>query len=276
MPLRVDAVRSALADRFEILQLLGSGGMAYVFAARHQITGRRVAVKVLRPEFAVTILAERFHQEIAFLTALDHPNILPLLESGQSDYFIYYAMPFATGGSLKERLQRERRLPLTDASAIARQLAAGIDYAHAHNVIHRDIKPENVMFDEGRARLGDFGVARAIVRAGEDRISSSGLVVGTPSYMSPEQASGRDVDHRTDVYALTCVVYEMLAGEPPFTGPTPQAVFSRQIAERPPSLRVVCPDLPQFVEDAVFRGLAKDAKVRWQTGDALVEALGAR
>ena len=276
MSLRVDAVRKALAEKFEITRLLGSGGMAHVFAARQQLTGRRVAVKVLRPEFAVTILSDRFHQEIAFLAALDHPNILPLLESGQADYFIYYAMPFATGGSLKERLQRERRLPLADAFAIARQLAAGIDYAHAHNVIHRDIKPENVMFDEGRPRLCDFGVARAIVRAGEDRISSSGLVVGTPSYMSPEQASGRDVDHRTDVYALACVVYEMLAGEPPFTGPTPQAVFSRQIAERPPSLRVVCPDLPPFVEEAVLRGLAKEAKVRWQTGGALVEALGAQ
>jgi serine/threonine protein kinase len=275
MPLRVAAVRSALADRFEILRLLGSGGMAHVFAAREQLTRRMVAVKVLRPEFAVTILSERFHQEIAFLTALDHPNILPLLASGQSDHFIYYAMPFATGGSLKERLQRERGLPLTDAFQIARQLAAGIDYAHAHNVIHRDIKPENVMFEEGRPMLCDFGVARAIVRAAEDRISSSGLVVGTPSYMSPEQASGEALDHRTDVYALACVVYEMLAGEPPFTGATPQAVFRRQIADRPPSLRVVRPDLPKHVEEAVLRGLAKDMKRRWETGGALVGALGA-
>jgi len=275
MPLRVDAVRSALADRFEILQVLGSGGMAHVYAARQQLTGRRVAVKVLRPEFAVTILAERFHQEIAFLTALDHPNILPLLESGQSGYYVWYAMPFATGGSLKHRLERERRLPFADAFAVARELAAGMDYAHAHNVIHRDIKPENVMFDEGRHRLCDFGVARAIVRAAEDRISSSGLVVGTPSYMSPEQAAGEALDHRTDIYALACVVYEMLAGEPPFTGATPQAVFRRQIAERPPSLRVVRPDLPAHVEHAVLRGLAKEADRRWETGGALVGALAA-
>ncbi len=273
MPLRVDAVRRALADRFEILQILGSGGMAHVFAARQHLTGRRVAVKVLRPEFAVTILAERFHQEIAFLTALEHPNILPLLESGEADYFVYYAMPFAAGGSLKQRLERERRLSLAEAFAIARQLAAGMDYAHSHNVIHRDIKPENVMFDEGRPMLCDFGVARAIVRAGEDRISSSGLVVGTPSYMSPEQASGNALDHRTDVYALACVIYEMLAGEPPFTGATPQAVFRRQIAERPPSLRVVCPQVPPWVEEAVLRGLAKDVDQRWDSGAALVGAL---
>lgn len=275
MPLRVDAIRSALADRFEVLQLLGSGGMAHVFAAREQATGRKVALKVLRPEFAVTILAERFHQEIAFLTVLDHPNILPLLASGQSDSYVYYAMPFASGGSLKQRLQRERRLPLADALTIARELAAGIDYAHAHNVIHRDIKPENVMFDAGRPRLCDFGVARAIVRAADDRVSSSGLVVGTPSYMSPEQASGEALDHRTDIYSLACVVFEMLAGEPPFTGATPQAVFRRQIAEHPPSLRVVRPDLPESVEQAVLRALAKDAKSRWETGGALARALGA-
>jgi serine/threonine protein kinase len=275
MPLRVEEVRRALADRFEIQELLGSGGMAHVFAARQHHTGQRVAVKVLRPELTVTILTERFHQEIAFLASLHHPNILPLLESGESGFFIYYAMPFANGGSLKDRLQREHRLPLTEAFAIARQLAAGIDYAHAHNVIHRDIKPENVMFEAARSLLCDFGVARAIVRAAGEQVSPGGLVVGTPSYMSPEQAAGRPVDQRTDVYALACVIFEMLLGDPPFTGPTPQTVFARQLREHPPSLRAVRPDLPQQVEDAVLRGLAKKPDERWQTGDALVQALGA-
>jgi len=275
MPLRIDGVRRALADRFEVQQLLGSGGMAHVFVARHHLTGRRIALKVLRPELTVTILSERFHQEIAFLAALDHPNILPLLESGEVDFYVYYTMPFATGGSLKERLQREGRLRLTDTFDIARQLAAGIDYAHAHNVIHRDLKPENVMFDEGRAMLCDFGIARAIVRAAEAEVSPGGLAVGTPAYMSPEQAAGRPLDQRTDVYALACVIYEMLAGEPPFTGPTPQAVFARQIREAPPSLRVARPDLPPQVDEAVLRGLAKQADLRWPTGGAMVQALGA-
>jgi len=184
-------------------------------------------------------------------------------------------MPLATGGSLKDRLQREGRLRLTAAFDIAGQMAAGIDYAHAHNVIHRDIKPENVMFDEGRTMLCDFGIARAIVRAAEASVSPGGLAVGTPAYMSPEQAAGRPLDQRTDVYALACVIYEMLAGEPPFTGPTPQAVFARQIREAPPSLRVVRPDLPPQVEETVLRGLAKQADERWQTGGAMVQALGA-
>jgi serine/threonine-protein kinase len=233
-----------------------------------------VAIKVFRPEFAVTILRDRFHQEIEILSALDHPNILPLLECGETGALIYYVCPYARGGSLAERLGRERRLSLGDALDITRDLAAALDYAHKQNVLHRDIKPQNVIFDQGRALLCDFGVARAMVRASSDRISSSGLVVGTPAYMSPEQASGETkLDHRSDIYALACVVYEMLAGEPPFTGATPQAVFARQIAERPPSLRVVRPDLPPHVEKAIARGLAKSPRRRPRTGAAFVQSL---
>jgi serine/threonine-protein kinase len=274
VPLQLETVQQALAERYDIDTLLSKGGMSYVFSGHRRRDGRTIAVKVFRPEFAVTILRDRFHQEIEFLAALDHPNILPLLESGESGLLIYYVCPYARGGSLAERLCREHRLPLEDAVRITRDLAAALDYAHSQNVLHRDIKPQNVIFDEERVLLCDFGVARALVRAAGDRISSSGLVVGTPTYMSPEQASGQgQLDRRSDIYALACLVYEMLAGEPPFTGATPQAVFARQIAERPPSLRVVRPDLPQHVEDAVNRALAKSPRRRPGTGAAFVRLL---
>ncbi len=274
MPLRLETVQKALAERYEVEALLAKGGMSYVFTGRRRTDGRTVAIKVFRPEFAVTILADRFHQEIEFLSALDHPNILPLLASGETSTLIYYVCPYARGGSLADRLGRERRLDLDEALGIMRDLAAALDYAHSRNVLHRDIKPGNVVFDGDRALLCDFGVARALVRATGDRISSSGLVVGTPSYMSPEQASGKPkLDHRSDIYALACVLYEMFAGEPPFTGATPQSVFARQIAEKPPSLTVVRPDLPSHVAEAINKALAKNPRRRPRTGAAFVHLL---
>jgi serine/threonine-protein kinase len=274
VPVQLETVKQALADRFEITHSLGKGGMSLVYAGKDLASGRDVAVKVLRPEFAVTILHERFHQEIAILSRLDHPNVLPLLESSESRSFVYYVMPFAHGGSLRTRLEREKRLSVHDSVAILTNVAAGLDYAHAQEVIHRDIKPENVMFDDGRAMICDFGVARAVVAAGGERISTSGLIVGTPTYMSPEQASGeRELDHRSDVYSLACVLYEMLAGEPPFTGRTPQAVIARHVAEQPPSVRVVRPDIPQHVEDAILRALEKDPGRRWGSSGELAGAL---
>jgi serine/threonine-protein kinase len=274
MSVKLEVVQQALADRFEVERSLGHGGMCTVFSGRDRRTGDLVAIKVLRPEFATSLLADRFHQEIEFLASLEHPNILPLRESDEAGTLVYYVMPFAAEGSLKERLLRDRRLSLDDALAITRDIAAALDFAHARNVMHRDIKPGNIMFVAGHAAICDFGVARAIVKAGGERLSTSGLVVGTPAYMSPEQASATpDLDHRSDIYALACLLYEMLAGEPPFTGRTAQAIMARQVRERPPSLRVVRPDVPQRVEDAIHRALAKRPEERqWSAGE-FVEGL---
>lgn len=272
--LQLPAVRNALADRYDVLDVVGRGAMATVFRARRNDDGPPVAIKVLYPEFAASLLAHRFHREIAILADLDHPNILPLLESHEAERLIYYVMPYAEGASLRQWLDREGRLSLDVTVAITRDVAAAIDYAHAQNVVHRDIKPENVMFEGQTAKVCDFGVARAIVSAGGDRLSSSGLVVGTPSYMSPEQASGdSELDGRSDVYSLSCVVYEMLIGEPPFTGRTHQAIMARQVRQPPPSLRVVRPEIPEHVERAVHRGLAKLREQRPQTASAFVADL---
>jgi serine/threonine-protein kinase len=274
MSLKLEHVSAALAGRFEVERLLGRGGMSFVYAGRDPTSGAQVAIKVLPPEYAVTILAERFHREIAYLAKLHHPNILPLITSGEAEGLLYYAMPFADGGTLEERLERERRLDVQDALRITHLVAQGIDYAHGHNVLHRDIKPGNVIFGNGSVMVSDFGVARALVRSSEERISSSGIVVGTPRYMSPEQAAGKgEIDRRSDIYALACVVYEMLAGEPPFTGSNPQAVFARQIAQAPPSLRVVRPEVPEHLEVALLRALSKSPQDRPATAGELAAAL---
>jgi serine/threonine protein kinase len=273
----LERVRAAFAPRFRIQRALGSGGMSVVFQAQATADGADVAVKVLRPELGATVLADRFRQEIAIASTLRHPNILPLLESGASGSFVYYVMPFATGGSLRERLQREHRLTVVQACTVALDVAAALDHAHAQNVLHRDIKPENVMFDQtDRALLSDFGVARAIIRAAGERLSTSGLVVGTPTYMSPEQASGSDeLDHRSDIYALACLVYEMLTGEPPFSGRTAQAIVARHIGERPPAVRVLRPDVPPEYERVLVRGLAKRPRRRPASAGELARQLQA-
>lgn len=274
MAIELAAIKAALADRYDVIRAIGKGNMCHVFEAHDRSSDDRVAVKVLRPEFAVTVLNERFHREIRILSQLNHDNILPLIESSESGNLLYFVMPLARGGSLRDRLNEQQRLQVDETLPIARDVAAGLDYAHQHNVVHRDIKPENVMFVEGRAMICDFGVARAIVRAGGEHLSSSGLIVGTPTYMSPEQASAEAaIDHQSDVYSLGCVIYEMLAGEPPFTGRTAQAVLARHIGERPPSLRVVRPDVPQHIERAIERALQKKAKQRWGSGGELAAAL---
>ena len=271
MSVKLEVVQETLADRYEIERPLGHGGMATVFLATDKASGKRVALKVLRPEFAATLLADRFHQEIEFLATLKHPNILPLLESAEAGMLVYYVMPFAVEGSLKERLAGARWLGLRETTGIARDVAAALDHAHERNVLHRDIKPGNIMFVENHSVICDFGVSRAIVKAGGERLSTSGLVVGTPAYMSPEQASGRgDIDHRSDIYALGCVIYEMLAGEAPFTGRTAQAIMARQVKENPPSLRVVRPEVPEYMEEAVMRALAKVPEERQARAGELV------
>ena len=274
MAFKLDDVRDILAGRYEVERVLGHGAMAIVFLAHSPKYDGPVAIKILHPEFASTLLARRFHREIAILSDLDHPNILTLMDSEEAAPLLYYVMPYADGGSLQQRLQRERHLSLDAALQVTRDVAAALDYAHDHDVIHRDIKPENIMFVGGDARVCDFGVARAMVRAGGERLSSSGLVLGTPHYMSPEQASGEtSIDARSDIYSLGCVVYEMLVGEPPFTGRTSQAVMARHVNQAPPSLLVVRPDLPGHVEAAIHHALEKEPNKRPKSGGDLVEEL---
>jgi serine/threonine-protein kinase len=248
--------------------------MAGVFFAWDHDRGCDVAIKVLRPEFGPTIIAERFHREIAFLKVLDHPNILPILDSGEAENLTYFTMPFAHGDTLASRVAKEGPLPIEESMSIIRDVAGAIDHAHSNDIIHRDIKPENVVFEESCAMVCDFGVARALVSAGRERLSSSGLIVGTPEYMSPEQASGEwEIDQAADIYALGCVAYTMLAGEPPFTGPTTQAVLARQVAADIPSLRIVRPETPELVEKAITRALAKEPTKRQKSAAEFASGL---
>jgi len=250
--------------------------MATVYLAEDLRHGRRVAVKVLHPEFASLVGRSRFQREIAIEARLQHPSIVPLFDSGGDDAVLYYVMPYVEGESLADRLDRERQLPLEEALRVARDVGEALTYAHERDIVHRDVKPANILLTGERALVTDFGVARALSEAGGDRITSSGLAVGTPAYMSPEQAAARDpVDRRTDVYSLGCVVFEMLAGEPPFTGATAQAVLARHRLERPPSLSVVRPELAPGVRPAVEKSLAKAPADRWQTVAEFVAALEA-
>ena len=246
--------------------------MAAVFFAWDHDRECDVAIKVLRPEFGPTIIGERFHREIAFLKVLDHPNILPIFDSGEAQNLTYFTMPFAHGDTLASRVATDGPLSIEDSMSIIRDIAGAIDHAHSNDIIHRDIKPENVVFEASRAMVCDFGVARALVSAGRERLSSSGLIVGTPEYMSPEQASGEwEIDHAADIYALGCVAYEMLAGEPPFTGPTTQAVLARHVAADVPSLRIVRPEVPRQIEMALGRALAKEPASRPRTAKELLD-----
>jgi serine/threonine protein kinase len=275
VPVPVETVRMALGARYDVAEQVGRGAMAGVFQAVDREGDAAVAIKVLRPEFAIAVGAERFRQEIAILSALAHPNLLSILDSGKTGGILYYTMPYLSGGTLAERLAQEMRLPIDEALGVAVDVAAALDYAHGRNVVHRDIKPENIMFDaNGRALVCDFGVARAIERSGGDRISSSGLVVGTPAYMSPEQASGAvELDGRSDIYSLACVVFEMLVGEPPFMGRTAQVVMARHVNERPPSVRVVRAEVSNGLDAALMAALAKDPTRRPPSGAAFVQAL---
>ena len=275
MPNRLDAIKAALRGHYDIIEELGRGGMAGVYLAMCVADSQLVAVKVLRPEFAISVGAERFHREIGFLQKLDHPNILPLINSDQIGGFLLYVMPFADGGSLSVKLREKMYFSLDETLHVSRNVAGALDYAHGRNVIHRDIKPGNVLFRDSDALLCDFGIARAIVEAGGEHLSSSGLIIGTPSYMSPEQAGGMSkLDGRSDIYSLACVIYEMLVGEPPFTGRSAQAIMARHVSEQPPKMRVVRPEIPQHVEDAVLCGLAKKPGDRPSTAGELVGRMG--
>jgi eukaryotic-like serine/threonine-protein kinase len=274
MPHHEESIRATFAGLYTITRELGHGGMAYVFHAHRVADGAEVAVKVIRPELAVGIGYARFQREITLLQPLEHPHIFPLLEAGERGLYLYYAMPCAAGGSLKSRLVAGGPLPLADALDLARQIGSALDYAHARGLVHRDLKPENILWAGDRWVLCDFGVARAVEAAASESLSPSGLIIGTPQYMSPEQGqASRKIDHRSDLYALGCVLYEALAGHPPFTGATPQAVLARHVKERVPKLRVARPELPAHVEAAVEWLLAKKPKDRPKDAASVVEAL---
>lgn len=262
-----------IGHRYQIRRPLGSGGMATVYLARDSWHCRDVAVKVLHPERACTLAADRFLREIQVTVSLRHPHILTLLDSGEFDDVLYYVMPLADGGSLRDSLRLGRRSTIGDALPIIQQLASALQYAHGQSVVHRDIKPGNILFQRGRPMLTDFGIALALGAASERRLTKSGYSPGTPAYMSPEQARGeRDIDARADQYSLACVVFEMLVGEPPFTG-TPQAVMSRHAKEQPPSARILRPDVSQSLEHVLRRALAKDREARFESIDSFTRAL---
>ena len=267
---------AALADRYRLERELGAGGMATVYLAHDLRHERDVAIKVLLPELAAALGGERFLAEIKTTARLSHPHILPLLDSGASDGFLYYVMPLVTGETLRSRLERERQLPIDDALRIAREVADALSAAHALGIIHRDIKPENILLQGGHALVADFGIALAVQSAGGARMTQTGLSLGTPQYMSPEQAMGeRTLDARADVYALGAVTYEMLAGDPPFTGSSVQAIVARLLAERPTPIRTLRDTVSPAVEEEVLRALAKLPADRPATAQAFADALGA-
>jgi len=267
-------LRAALAERYAIERELGQGGMAVVFLAQDLKHRRAVAIKVLRPELAMALGADRFLGEIETVAGLAHPHILPLYDSGEAAGFLYYVMPYVEGESLRERLTREKQLPLEDALRIAGEVATALSYAHSRGVVHRDIKPENILLEAGQAIVSDFGIARAITVASGERLTQTGVTVGTPGYMSPEQAAGeRELDGRSDVYSLACVLYEMLAGNPPFLGTSARAILARQSLDPVPRLRTVRETVPEEFERAVVKALAKAPADRFATATQFVEAL---
>jgi eukaryotic-like serine/threonine-protein kinase len=258
MPELLGRLQSALVDRYRLEREVGAGGMATVYLAQDVRHARRVALKVLRPELAAVIGAERFLAEIQLTANLQHPHILPLFDSGEADGYLFYVMPFVEGETLRDRLTREKQLAVPDAIRIAEEVAAALDYAHRHGVVHRDIKPENILLHDGSALVADFGIALAASKAGGARMTETGMSLGTPHYMSPEQAMGeREITARSDVYALGCVLYEMLTAEPPFTGATAQAVVARVVTEAPRPLHAQRHTIPAHVEAAVLTALEK-------------------
>jgi len=271
----IGKLTAALADRYRIERELGAGGMATVYLAHDVRHDRHVALKVLRPELSAILGADRFLGEIKTTANLQHPHILSLFDSGEADGIVFYVMPFVEGESLRDRLQREHQLPVEDAVRIAREVADALDYAHRHGVVHRDIKPENILLHDGRAQVADFGIALAVSRSeGATRLTETGMSLGTPHYMAPEQAMGeREITPKADIYALGCVLYEMLTGEPPFTGPTAQAIIARVMTEEPRSLTLQRRTIPPHVEAAVGRALEKLPADRFATAAQLADAL---
>ena len=272
-------IAAMLADRYTVERELGRGGMATVYLAEEKKHGRKVAIKVLRPEITASLGTERFLREIGIAARLSHPHIVPLIDSGNAGGLLYYVQPHIPGGTLRDRLVRERRLPVRDALKIAQDVGAGLDFAHRNGFVHRDVKPENILFADGHALLADFGVARACCapdapQAARDLVTAVGFAVGTPEYMSPEQASGEaDLGNASDVYSLACVVYEMLAGEPPLQGAGARATMAKHVTETPRPVRGLRPEAPLAVERALARALEKDPAQRYASAADFVTAL---
>src|SRR5438093_1333855 len=251
-------LNTALAGSYSIEREIGRGGMATVFLAEDLRHHRRVALKVLNAELGAVLGVGRFLAEIRVTANLQHPNLLPLFDSGAAEGLLFYVMPFVEGESLRARLDRDKQLPVDEAVHIATSVLSALDYAHRHGVIHRDLKPENILLHEGQPLVADFGIALAVSNAGGNRITQTGLSLGTPQYMSPEQATGdRVIDGRTDIYSLGAVLYEMLAGEPPHMGTTAQAIIARVLTETPRSVRLSRPMVPEHVDAAITRALEK-------------------
>lgn len=270
----ITKVRDALVDRYTLDQEIGSGGMAIVYLATDIKHDRRVALKVLRPELAAAVGVERFLREIQIVAKLNHPHILPLYDSGEEDGFLYYVMPFVEGESLRDRLSREKQLPVEDVLKYAHETADALEYAHKHGVVHRDIKPENILLEEGHAVIADFGIAKAISAAGGENLTATGLAVGTPTYMSPEQAIGSgDIDSRSDIYSLACVIYEMFAGQAPFIGPTAESIISQHLTSDPPEVTKIRSAIPVDITDVLTRAMEKAPADRYQSASQFNEAL---
>jgi hypothetical protein len=292
MPDTLDGLKTALADRYTLQRELGRGGMATVYLAEDLKHHRPVALKVLRPELAAVLGPDRFLREIEVASKLTHPHILPVYDSGRAGApaepltanrqpptsdFLYYVMPYVEGESLRDRLTREKQLPVDDALQISREVADALSYAHSHGVIHRDIKPENILLESGHAVVADFGIARAIDQAGGEKLTGTGIALGTPAYMSPEQAAGsKDLDGRSDLYSLGCVLYEMLAGQPPFTGPTLESLIHQHLSAEPPNITNIRPSVPSWVVAALQRSLAKTPADRFNPVAQFGEAIAPR
>jgi eukaryotic-like serine/threonine-protein kinase len=270
----LDRLQAALGDRYRVERELGAGGMATVFLAQDIKHDREVAIKVLHPELAASIGSERFDREIRLAAKLQHPHILGLYDSGAANGLLYYVMPFVKGESLRDRLNREQQLPIDDAIQVALEVADALGYAHEHGVVHRDIKPENILLAGGHALVADFGIARAAASADTQKLTQTGVAIGTPLYMSPEQSVGENVGPTADIYSLGCVLYEMLAGTPPFTGPNARAIMARHAMTPVPGLQEVRASVPDEVEEAVMAALAKVPADRPQTAKQFCEIMG--
>jgi serine/threonine-protein kinase len=269
----LERFQTLLRDRYSIERELGRGGMATVYLAQDLRHGRQVAIKLLQPEITTSLTAERFLREISITAKLQHPNILGLFDSGAEEGLCYYVMPFVEGESLRDRLLWEKRLPVEDAVETAIEVCRALAYAHSRGVVHRDIKPENILFSAGHAIVADFGIARA-VSEGQRTITAVGVPLGTPPYMSPEQAQGLDnIDHRSDLYALACMLFEMVTGRPPFVGTSIGKVIQQHLQARPPSVQEFEPSAPATLDTILAKALVKDPAGRYQSADEMLGAL---
>src|SRR5215208_7976617 len=273
-PLVLDRLRGAVSQSYTIDRELGRGGMATVYLAQDAKHDRLVALKVLHPDLAASLGPDRFLREIKLAAKLNHPHILGLHDSGDANGFLYYVMPYVEGESLRERLDRVQQFSIDEAVHHGRGIASALDYAHRQGIVHRDIKPENVMLYEGEAMVMDFGIAKAVSAAGSETLTQTGMMIGTPAYVSPEQAAGEtNLDGKSDQYSLACMVYEMITGERPFSGATPQSIMAKRFTETPKPLHEIRSGVPENVEKAVMRAMATDASGRYSTTAQFGQAL---